>query len=74
MAREAHFVREAMLRIVKRLLIVVGTLHFALCKTQCFTAASPLLHLPERANFTKCCNVLLPMAAMELILEPDKKV
>ncbi len=38
-------VREAMLRIVKCLLIVGGTLHFALCEAQHFTAASPLLHL-----------------------------
>ncbi|MBQ7047799.1 MAG: hypothetical protein IJN86_02525, partial [Clostridia bacterium] len=38
-------VREAMLRIVKCLLIVGGTLNFTLCEAQCFTAALPLLHL-----------------------------
>ena len=38
-------VREAMLRIVKCLLIVGGTLNFTLCEAQHFTAASPLLHL-----------------------------
>ncbi|MBQ7047796.1 MAG: hypothetical protein IJN86_02505 [Clostridia bacterium] len=40
-------VREAMLRIVKCLLIVGDTLNFTLCEAQCFTAASPLLHLGE---------------------------
>ena len=52
--REAHFVHEVMLCIVKRLLIVGGTLRFTLCQAQYFTAAQPLLHFPaEPGYFTK---------------------
>ena len=45
-------VREVMLRIVKLLrsevsVEVGGTLHFTLCQVQYFTAALPLLHLPQ---------------------------
>ena len=57
-AREAHFVREVMLRIVKRLLIVGGTLHFTLCQAQYFTAASPLLHLPHSGKLHKTQLIL----------------
>ena len=53
-AQEAHFVRKVMLRIVKRLLIMGGTLHFTLCQAQYFTAAQPLLHFPALPGyFTK---------------------
>ncbi|MGM9563908.1 MAG: hypothetical protein ACI3VQ_07530 [Faecousia sp.] len=46
--------REVMLRIVKRLLIVGGTLHFTLCQAQYFTAAQTLFHFPaEPGYFTK---------------------
>ena len=52
-AREAHFVREVMLCIVKRLLIVGGTLRFTLCQAQYFTAAQPLLHFPAEPGYFK---------------------